>query len=358
MKKILLIDYYGICNSKGRAVGHSPKVLKEYGTLLKSEYEVGAAVSPCLIEGAEGEFNKIYQLKYDICVEDRMSIIKRISDKCMIFSNIIKALEIDGYDVYWFYKTDFFLFFFLCFRNMKKWKNRHNRKLMAQVYQGSFGSGNIQKVLDWFYKKGMSRFDGITYSQKQTADIHFNMLYFPDYYYDTDKYIKYRSLKKENKVVCLGTMNSYKKLDALIDAFNCNGYPLEIRGHFFDKDFYQRLCAKANHNIVVEDRVLTEKEYYGALAGAKYTVLPYDMKLYQSRTSGILVESMFLDTVAIAPEQLLQENHIEGIGYERMEELSDAVFFERRTVIDNSAVKKEFDQEEAGRRLREFIEGL
>lgn len=357
MKKILLIDYYGMCDDEGRAVGHSPKVLEEYRVLLKDQYEVGAAVSPCLHEGGNGKFNKAYELKYDICIENSMSFKKRILDKCKIFANIADVLRIDGYDIYWFYKTDFFLFFFFCFIFRRK-RGRNSKKYIAQIYQGSFGDQKVQKLLNWFYRRGMSRFDGITYSQKQAGQLHSNMLYFPDYYYDADKYAAYGTVKKENKVVCLGTMNPYKKLDALVDVFNRNGYPLEIKGCFFDKNFYRDLCARANQNIVIEDSVLSEQEYYETLAGAKYTVLPYDMNQYQCRTSGILVESMFLDTTAIAPIQLLRENHIEGIGYKMIEELSDVSFFEEKPQPDNSVGKRNFDQKIIGERLKKFIDAL
>lgn len=353
MQKILLIDYYGMCDKEGQAVGHSPKVLEEYGDLLKDEYEISAAVSPCLLKGIKGGFAEVYGLKYDICVENGMSIKNRILDKGKLFSNIIEALKIEGYDLYWFYKTDFFLFFFFCFR-----KRKREKKMMAQIYQGSFGSGKLKTILNWFYKKGMLKFDGITYSQIKTPSMHPNMLYFPDYYFDKKKYGQFQTSEKENKVVCLGTMNPYKKLEALIDIFNRNGYLLEIRGYFFDKNFYRDLCSKRKQNIIIEDKVLTEKEYYTALAEAKYTVLPYDMEQYQSRTSGILVESMFLDTIAIAPRQLLQENQIDGIGYENLEELSDAAFFDREYFIDNSTKKREFDKEEIARRLSKFIKHI
>lgn len=357
MKKILLIDYYGMCDKNGQAIGHSPKVLEEYRELFEGEYDISAAVSPCLHKGIKGGFHKVYKLQYDICTENGMSIGTRILDKFKLLFNINKVLKIHGYDIYWFYRTDFFLFFFFCFKNIC-FKSKNRKKLMAQIYQTSFGGGKLQGILRHLYLKGMSKFDGITYAQKEMAGIHPNMLYFPDYYYDSNKYKKYELMEKEEKVVCLGTMNPYKKLDELVDAFNRNGYPLEIRGYFYNKDFYQKLRSKINQNIVIEDRILTEEEYYKALAGAKYTVLPYDMEQYQSRTSGVLIESMFLNTIAIAPKQLLRENQFDGIGYERIDELADAAFFEKEFKVDNCDKKKEFDKEEIGKRLREFINNI
>lgn len=356
MKKVLLIDYYGICDEDGRAVGHSPKVLEEYAELLGESYAVSVAASPCLIKEAGEIFREKYTLKYDINSDNERSVGKRISDKLLLFSNIREALKIKGYDIYWFYKTDFFLFFFLCFYRICREKK--NTKFMAHIYQAAFGQGILGVVLNWFYRKGMKKFDGITYAQKEMAGLHPYMLYFPDYYYDPGKYKQYEKCEKQEKAVCLGTMNTYKKLRELIEAFRCNGYPLEIKGFFYDKNFHKALAEGLPSNIILEDRILTEEEYYETLASAKYTILPYDMEQYQSRTSGVLIESLFLNTIAVAPKRLLAENQIDGIGYDNIEELQELSFLTGASVLDQSDRKKEFDRNEIERRLTEFMEHL
>ena len=356
MKKVLLIDYYGICDKDGRAVGHSPKVLEEYSTLLGDCYTVSVAASPCLIKEAGEQFHDKYTLRYDIYSDREMSVRKRIQDKVRLFFNINEALKLDGYDIYWFYKTDFFLFFFLCFRGIRQ--DRKSAKYMAQIYQAGFGQSRLAPVLNWFYRRGMRKFDGITYAQKDMAGLHPNMMYFPEYYYDPGKYQKYRKAEKQEKAVCLGTMNTYKRLQELIEAFGSNGYPLEIKGYFYDKNYYRNLREGLAQNIVLEDRILSEEEYYRTLAGAKYIVLPYDMGQYQSRTSGVLIESLFLDTVAIAPKQLLAENQIGGIGYDRIEELKDITFLTRIPVSNDHDRIKEFDKNEIAGRLTGFMNSL
>ncbi len=356
MKKVLLIDYYGICGQDGRAVGHSPKVLQEYSALLGDCYIVSAAASPCLMKEAGEQFHDKYTLRYNIDSDREMSVRKRIQDKIRLFLNINEALKIDGYDIYWFYKTDFFLFFFLCFRRIRR--GRKSAKYMAQIYQAGFGQSGLAPVLNWFYRRGMRKFDGITYAQKDMAGLHPNMLYFPDYYYDPDKYRKYRKVEKLDKVVCLGTMNTYKKLQELMEAFRSNGYPLEIKGYFYDKNYYRNLREGLAQNIVLEDKILSEEEYYQTLAGAKYIVLPYDMGLYQSRTSGVLIESLFLGTAAIAPKQLLAENQISGIGYDSLEELKDITFFTENPVSGDPDRIKEFDKNEIAGRLTGFMNSL
>lgn len=356
MKKVLLVDYYGMCNKDGRAVGHSPKVLEEYGELLGESYAVSVAASPCLIKEAGEIFREKYMLKYDIDSDNEMSMRKRVRDKLLLFSNIKEVLKIGGYDIFWFYKTDFFLFFFLCIHSINRQKK--NTRFMAQIYQASFGRGGLGVILDWIYRKGMQKFDGITYAQRKMTGMHPHMLYFPDYYYDPKKYKRYETHVKQEKAVCLGTMNTHKKLRDLIEAFRCNGYPLEIIGYFYDKNYYQDLKEDLPSNVILEDRILAEDEYYETLAGAKYTVLPYDMGQYKSRTSGVLIESLFLNTTAIAPRQLLMENQISGIGYDNVEELRNPSLFTKMLMFDQSERKKEFDRDEIGRRLTEFIDSL
>lgn len=361
MKKLLLIDYYGTCDKKGQAIGHSSKVMKEYGELLKGEYEISAAASPCLINEIAGvhvkDFHKIHSLKYDIVTANMESLWKRIKDKFKLFYNIYQVFQLADQDILWFYRTDFFLALYFYLFISRKRKKKYS-KIVVLLYQNSFGENILGRILNHIYYAGFKKADGIISTQKGFKDLGIPALYIPDYYYDAQKYEKYGRMEKENKVVCIGTMNSYKKLNELVSAFNQNEYPLEIKGYFYDKSFYRDLCHKINHNIVIEDEILTEEEYYGTLAEAKYTILPYDMEQYQCRTSGVLIESLFLNTTAIAPEQLLQENHIEGIGYKYIEELADPSYFTKKDVPDNSTKRREFDKEEIGRRLNSFMDSI
>lgn len=338
MKKILLIDYYGTCDKEGNPIGHSAKVLEEYAGLLNREYAVSAAVSPCLAKNADSEFEKVFLLKYDIQAEGVLSFAERIKDKLKLFYNIHEALLKENYDIYWFYRTDFFLFLYFFFRLAKK-----PGKMIAQVYQGEFAAGVLGSLLNFFYKKGALKFDGLIYTQKGLSGMHPNELYIPDYCYDEKKYGKYKSVSKEDKVVCLGTMNPFKKLEELVAAFNINGISLEVRGYFYDKERFSILCNNKNENILLEDVILSEEDYYRSLAGAKYVVLPYDMEQYRCRTSGILQEALFLNTTAVAPKELLEQNRMEGLGYTELSELSDRNFWKQPENMNNGNKLQEFD---------------
>ena len=130
-------------------------------------------------------------------------------------------------------------------------------------------------------------------------------------------------MPKDDKVVCLGTMNPYKELEKLVDVFNTNGIRLEIAGKFLNRQRCIDLQHRAKDNVIVENVVLSEDDYYRKLAGAKYSILPYNMKVYGGRTSGVLLESTYVGTIPIAPKRLLEENEVLGLGYQMLEELSD-----------------------------------
>ena len=177
------------------------------------------------------------------------------------------------------------------------------------------------KALNLIFKRGLSKFDAVIYTQKNMKIPHPKVFYMPDYYYDA-KYEPYRKMPKDDKVVCLGTMNPYKELEKLVDVFNANGMKLEIAGRFLDQQRYLDLQNRAKDNVIVENVVLSEDDYYKKLAGAKYSILPYDMKVYEGRTSGVLLESIFVGTIPIAPKRLLEENEVRGIGYETLDEIN------------------------------------
>ncbi|MCM1038229.1 MAG: hypothetical protein NC434_02825 [Ruminococcus sp.] len=358
MKKVLLVDYYGTCNLAGEEVGHSSKVLKEYKGLIEGYYEISAALSPCLVRkitNAQSKtYHKIYTLKYDICMENLKSVRKRVCDKFKLFYNLAQVFQNRDYDIMWFYRTDFFLALYMLLFIPSKLGRKKYPKIIIQIYQNSFGQSILGRILNYIYYAGFRKADAIISTQRGFKDLKKPILYIPDYYYDAQKYERYQETDKEDKVVCVGTMSPYKQVSPLVKAFNRNGFPLEIRGYFYDKEQYQHILEIKKSNITVEDAILTEEDYYHAIAKAKYAVLPYDMGQYQCRTSGVLQECVFLDTIAIAPKQLLQENQIRGIGYQDIEELAETEFFKRDYDVDRDE-KKKYDKAKIGKRVRRFL---
>ena len=319
-KQILMVDQWGSCDRQGRPIGHSVKVLHEYDELLQEVYDVSIAVPESMIADIkQNNFENIHLLPYSICEEQPQKIAKRIRDKKDIFSNIRDAWNQSGYDIIWFYRGDIFLLFYALFHKKKK-----NAKYVCLLCQNQLGRGFIGKITDVIYKYGVRRFDGVIYTQKKMAILTGNTFYMPDYFYD-DKYECYSGEEKEEKAVCVGTMNGDKDLEGMVNVFNQCGYPLEICGHFLDRDRYVKLKEMAFDNIIIDNRILSRDEFYTKIAQAKYSIIPYKMQAYSGRTSGVLQESVFLNTIPVAPKKLLEENEICGVGYSQIDDLVEII---------------------------------
>lgn len=338
---LVFIDYCGSCDGEGRAIGHSPKVLMEYADLLKDHYKLEAILPLCVLESVkEGTFDRITNLPYQIVEEGNRGLLKRLVDKYKLFRNIGLSNQYSEHKICWYYRTDFFLFLYYFFHRKPK-----DKIMICLLYQQKFAEGILGKTLNIIFKRGLSKFDAVIYTQKNMKIPHPKVFYMPDYYYDA-KYEPYRKIPKDDKVVCLGTMNPYKELEKLVDVFNANGMKLEIAGRFLDQQRYLDLQHRAKDNVIVENVVLSEDDYYKKLAGAKYSILPYDMNVYEGRTSGVLLESIFVGTIPIAPKKLLEENEVRGIRYDTLQELLESSFFnkirvekEENLLIDKNMIK-------------------
>ncbi len=348
-----MVDYYGTCDEQGKAIGHSCKVAREYRDLFPEKETVDLVASPCIAkEVRKAGFTHIYRLPYNIVESNYNKLSKRIIDKFKLFINIHCVFKIRGYDLLWFYRIDFFLLFYMLFAGKKK-----NRKICL-VYQIGGGTGIIAKLVEGVYKTGLMKFDGVIYTQPRMEIRAKKSFYMPDYWYKQERYARFAVLPKAEKAVCLGAMNPYKQLEKLVDIFNKSGYPLEIAGYFFDKERAIRLKEQARENISIEDIILSEEEYYEKLGSARYSVLPYDMNQYKNRTSGILLESAFLGVVPVAPDNLLKENALSGIGYNSLDEIIDRMNESETEEILNENLKKilrEYDENCIKAKFRKWI---
>ena len=364
-----MADYYGVCDNSGNVLGHSMKALREYSSILSKEHDVYAAVSPCIYKTIHKEHSlkmllkQVDALHYDILETEGYDLARRVADKFRLFANIRQIYQkLDHFDTVWFYRTDFFLFLYIFLH--RKPKHCHIAYL---IYQDHFTGGKLEGLLQFVYRRALAKADLIicTGSANNTkapsAKQHDKLCYMPDFTYDADIYRKYCELPKEDKCVCTGTMNPYKQLEEMVDVFCDNGRRLVIAGPFYDHERAWQLFRKSAKNISVEDTVLTEDEYLKMLGSARYAILPYDMKQYEGRTSGVLQECMFLKTIPVAPEKLLKDNKMPGLGYDTLEDLRDNSFFES---ADNSIYSQmsdycdSVDFERVSSRLLKMFGGL
>ena len=301
--RLLLVDYLGNSSKDGKPIGHSIKVLKEYVELLINDFTIGIAAPKNVInETKEMDVEKIILPLY-ICIDENDNLKK--AD--VVKENLDTVLKIKGYDIIWFYAID---------NSLYSWIIMHPslyKRSICTVYQEKFSSRKTT-ILYWILKKKIGL---IVSTCAQTGNQR--ALILPDYYYKDEIYNR-KKMSKKNYVICVGTIGPEKQLEKIIPLFNSNHYQLKIVGHFRDSIRFENLNRNSNNNILIEDTYLSEDEYICTLKEARFAILPYDIKSYKNRTSGVLQECVFLNTIPIAPKALLEYNRIPGIFLEELYE--------------------------------------
>lgn len=314
---ITMCNYYGMCDEKRNPIGHTVKVTNEYATILKEKYAIHLAATPCIVQQCDRTFfENVKTLKYDICVSGN-GIIKRILDKFKLIVNIHQIF--DNTRVYFFYQVDFFFFLYILFF----YRVKRGRKVICLMYHQDFTGGKLKGVLQGIYVRALKKLDGVIYTQTGKTVPHKKTVWIPDFFYTEKQYAPYQRLSKQNRVACVGTMNRYKQLEELVKAFAGKETKLVIAGQFDEPERYQNLLKLKTENVEIQNRNLSYEEYMQLLATSKYSILPYDMEQYVNRTSGVLLESIYVGSIPIAPQALLTQNHLPGIGYEKLEMLFD-----------------------------------
>lgn len=350
MKKMVLADYLATCDENNNPIGHTVKVLNEYTEMLSHEYEVRVATAENTNKKVKSQ-NKIctpYSINLGVTTkkEKLLNIIKRLKNLSYIFK------QGKGYPI-WICSSDFYVFLYMFFKPKRK------NKVFITLYMSNFDGGSFSKIKNWIFRKAVKKADLIICSDKNLKIDTVPIFHMPDYLYREEQYKAYHTKEKAEKVVCLGTMGKNKLLPEVIDAFNQNGYPLEITGKFFDMDLYEELVKKAKDNIKVKNDYISDEEYLDILSSAKYAILPYNMHMYKERTSGVILESVFVNTIPVASKSLLDFMKIPGIGYDDMKELESMDFFQNDRKNDYADfIRENYSYVEIGKRLIECMEDI
>ena len=84
-----------------------------------------------------------------------------------------------------------------------------------------------------------------------------------------------------------------------------------------DEKRYNKLKIKCDGNIIIKNNNLSYIDYLSKIAESKFVILPYKESSYSNRSSGVLLETIFLGSIPIAPKFLLNFNNIKGVDYEK-----------------------------------------
>ncbi len=310
--KICLVEYKCITDEAGNAFGHGKKVLFEAEQMCrKIGFETSIATCVAYLdEKYDGEYillpNAISAAEYTYYS------IKRV------IRNIKSALKENEADYIWFTNIDWYLFLYLGCHSV-------SQKVIITAYGDIYDSvkyfscrGLLGKAVSCLEKKGIRQVSMIieTFYRDRRSD---NAMFMPDYLY-TVFYKKYRSVEKKHRVICIGTINKQKDILGAVEIFNQMNVPLYIVGGFVDKKLYNDLNAKKKETIQIKDAYLSDEEYYRELGSSEYVIVPYDMSVYGSATSGVVREAIYMGVKVIAPQKLLDNMGINLKGYATIQE--------------------------------------
>ncbi len=326
--KVLLIDYVGQSNDQGEPVGHSLKTLEETAELLDQIIKVEFIIP----HNYEAEFRDDkkrikFFLEYHSSIYIR-NFFNRLAGLLGKTRNLMRVFRQaaqppqqgfeDKETIWWFIHPDFLLFVFLFFYPFKI-----RNKIMITMYMEGYdrGSSIREKIKHYFFKRTIGWVDFVI-KNSEKINVSDKELFCPDFLYREDKYRPFPGKRKE-WALCPGVMNRAKDIKGLVTAwsrFN-NTSRLKIAGFFPDKNLLNEIKKYENENIEISDCYLAASQYYQATAEAKFLILPYLKSRYNKRTSGILLESIYLDTPVIAPHFLLEYTGLPGFGYDKLNDI-------------------------------------
>ncbi|MFC2155725.1 hypothetical protein ACFLRB_04455 [Acidobacteriota bacterium] len=330
--KIYLIDYVGQSNDRGEPVGHSLKTLKETMELFENSQKVELIVPQNYeAELSDRKITVPFFLKYYSSI-NITKFSNRMAGLRGKVRNLFQVFKTGKEGMLWFVHPDFLLFVFLFV-----YPFRIKNKIVITMYMEGFNPGNTlkERIKNFFFERTIKRVYLIIKNSSKIK-ISGKEIFCPDYLYKEERYKPFLS-KKNDHVLCTGVMNRAKDIVNLVRAWSGfkNILALKISGFFPDKDLYKEIKKYENHRIEINDLYLTKNDYYKNIAGAKFTLLSYKKSKYLRRTSGILLESIFLDTPVIAPHFLLEYTDLPGIGYDRLEDIESII-----SSVDEKEIKE------------------
>jgi hypothetical protein len=302
--KVVMVDFWSTADNGGKPVGHGVKVGNEYYTYLKDAFEVKHFVNKSIVPFIKNCKVQAFRDSLEFGMPKGKRVLKN-------FRCLREAFRSEKDSLIWIYLQDIYGLLYLAIFP------KHKNKVAVTIYD--IYSEN--KLKHYILKSALKKADVVFVTNRKISKELVGSFFIPDYAYDNFYYERFLTTKKKEQAVCLGTMNEKKLLRESVEAFKKNGYPLYIAGQFLSVETFQYLnCIKGN-NIIIENRFIENEEYYKLMAESKYCLIPYDAEFYKNRTSGVIQESLFCRTIPISHKEILEFANVDGIGYEKLDDL-------------------------------------
>lgn len=307
--KVALVDYIGYSDAKGNPVGHTLKILKEYGELISSQYEIEYWVPKGYAQRLQNV--DVHEIPFfsDTTVRGKSNWnnLMTFVQSCL---NIFYTLKKSTANVVWFCNVDQFLYMCLGIFGF----------LGKKIVVTTFATQYPKTYHNYFLNKVKKKISLFISSNRQYEEMD-NVFFMPDFLYSDHIYASYISNQRKNKIICLGTMSRSKKIKEIVQVCSKMNWPLDVNGFFYDKSYYDEVMMAKNENVHIQNRYLEYEEYLKSLGEAKFCFFNYEENAYAAITSGVLLECIFMNCIPIANKFLLKNMNINGIGFEKIEDI-------------------------------------
>lgn len=337
MKNLIIADYIGNSTQDDKPSGHLVKLLREIEILLRYDFDISFIV-------ADNYISSIPELQIHSIVTHLNQKGNKIERVLQRYKNISQILKIE--EPVWFINIDFWFYLYIATHRVT---NKNIYTLNYMTYKPEANEKGLGKKIKWLIYKWAShriKTEFVTCKKKYGQ----NQVYVPDYYFDPLFYGKYISKKKKNQVVFCGGITSAKEVERVIEVFAKNRQSLIISGKFENQRLYEKVTKTCYDNIKINNKRLSDEEYYNLIGESKYIILPYKESCYSGRSSGVILEALFLDAVIIGPRFLLNEIGIAGITYNDINDLLEFDVKDHEKEIDlvlktNKSIKDRYSKE-------------
>lgn len=325
---ISLIDVTNAVDSFRQPVGHELKLLKDLPEIFDDRVEILASKEYLSALKKKGKILP-FSARSGYCKNMHVQIL----------CNYLKALVASKGNILLFTIVPEALLWGIALLKGRK-------KIVIVTYEHwdkyIFTSLRNHPIRKFLVKKGLQKVDGCIVTNNEYTPKG-KYIRIPDYFL-TEQMQMLQKKEKKQGCVCLGEMRQGKNIDGLVRVMRNTKIPLLIAGPFQSQTMYKKVKRLQTDNIMIENRNLPYRVYLEYLSSYKYAILPYYSKSYIGRTSGVLLEAIFLGAIPIAPETLLRENRIHGIGFRYLSEIPDLIeLYEKEDrIIENKLEKYEF----------------
>lgn len=342
---ICLVEYKNYISSDCKPVGHGQKYIYEIAKLLDTYSVTIAAGKNYLLDSDYASIPLPFccTSNYNGLKGKALNILRRIVNIMMI---LLKSKS----DLIWFTNIDWTVFLVLGLFKV------HKKIIITAYAEPEKILGKCPSIL----KRRAMRQIYLIVKTNQRLKYSDNDLFLPDFFYDN----KYKNLsrnfeQKKDSILVIGTFREEKDMLGAVRCLNQIGKDALVCGRFYEEKTYNDCLKAAENNVCIQNRIIPEDEYLSLISEYKYIFLPYKDE-YKGATSGVLLETIFVDSIPIAPSFLLSFNEIDGIGYTSTNEIADLIKIDRCKDIlaHNEAKKNKYDVEEVYQSLKAKIEEL